>query len=110
MAEKILTLEEKINKKSSDKTVWDTPKESWENISIPEENALGEPHASIWNNKHEFKAGQTYLVPPAVAGDVRDRLRAYAKSCVRVLQPRRDVKSEMEVGGNRPSIRADVTA
>jgi hypothetical protein len=91
------TLQERIDAKHSAKTVWDSPKDRWEYITIPEENPLGEKHASIANNNHVFEAGKTYLVPPEIAEDVKDRLRVYQRACVRVLQPTRDYKAERQV-------------
>lgn len=69
---------------------WQSDKDTWQYISVPAENALGEVHASIGLNQHYFHAGQTYLVPKEVAESVQERLHVYARSCVRILQPRRD--------------------
>jgi len=96
-APKELTLQQKIDAKHNAKTVWDSPKDTWEYITIPAENAIGETHAPVTNNRHKFEAGNTYLVPPAVAEDVRDRLKVYAKASVRVLQPKRDYDAERKV-------------
>ena len=76
---------------------WQTDQSTWEYITIPEDNAIGEKHAAIGNNRHTFEAGKTYLVPPAVAMDVRDRLKAYAKSVVRVMRPNVDVAAQHAV-------------
>lgn len=102
------TLQERIEAKHAAKTVWDTDKKNWEYISIPEENALGEAHCSMGLNQHQFDPGQTYLVPPEVARTLKDRLKVYAKSCVRVLQPKRDYESENQVatGSTNPGQRA----
>lgn len=78
-------------------TAWQTDKETWEYISIPEENALGYKHESIGLNEHKFDAGKTYLVPPEVATYVRERLKVYARSVVRTLQPNRDTVAENAV-------------
>lgn len=92
------TLEQKIAEKRAMKTDWDTDKKDWEYVAIPEENALGEAHVTVsLNGKHFFEPGQTYLVPPAVAVTVKERLKSYAKSCVRILQPNRDIQSERQV-------------
>lgn len=76
---------------------WTTDKSNWEYVSIPAENALGYPHDTISVNRHEFKAGQTYLIPPEVALDVKDRLKVYARATIRTLQPRRDYAAERQV-------------
>jgi hypothetical protein len=91
------TLAERIEAKRMAKTDWDTDKKNWEYISIPAENAIGERHDSVAVNEHVFDAGQTYLVPPAVAASVKERLAVYAKACIRILQPKRDVTSEQQV-------------
>lgn len=95
MAEK--TLQDRIEAKQRMKTDWDTDKSTWEYITIPEEDGLGRVHASVSNNHHVFEAGKTYLVPPVVAADVRERLKLFNRECVRVLQPRRDQRSENQV-------------
>lgn len=66
-------------------------------MSVPAENALGNAHDNISLNRHLFEAGQTYKVPPQVAETVRDRIKVYNRSCVRLLQPRRDYESENAV-------------
>lgn len=91
------TLEQKVLEKKAAKTVWDSDKKDWVNLSIPAENSLGEKHAPISVNGHEFEAGRSYLIPPQVAETVNDILRNYNRSCIRVLQPRRDVTAEMQV-------------
>lgn len=74
-----------------------TDQETWEYVTIPAENALGNAHDNIGLNKETFVAGQTYKVPAPIAAYLKERLREYAKSCVRVLQPKRDYKAEQAV-------------
>lgn len=76
---------------------WDTDKSNWQYLSIPKENALGESHATMELNLHRFDAGNTYFVPKEVADTVNERLAVYARSCVRILQPRRDYAAENAV-------------
>lgn len=85
---------------------------TWEYVTIPKENALGETHATISNNKLQFKAGETYFIPKPIADDVRERLHVYARSCVRTLQPRRDFSAENDAmhGGSARSGGAPVDA
>src|SRR5581483_9126986 len=97
------TLEQKMAEKKAMKTVWDTDKKTWEYISIPAENALGETHATIRLNDREFTAGETYLVPADVATFVKERMHTYNRSCVRVLQPTRDISAERIVNRSGPS-------
>lgn len=82
---------------------WTTSQEGWEYVSIPEEDPLGTKFHSISLNKNYFDAGQTYKVPPPVAMFLRDRIKVYNKSCVRLLQPNVDLKSinEVQTGGAR---------
>lgn len=77
--------------------VWKSDRSTWEYVAIPAENALGERHASIGLNKDNFEPGKTYMVPAKVAEFLRDRLHVYAKSCVRILQPKRDYAAENAV-------------
>lgn len=76
---------------------WTTSQETWEFVTIPEEDPLGTKFHSISLNKQYFDAGKTYKVPPPVAVFLRDRIRVYNKSCVRLLQPNVDMKSISEV-------------
>jgi hypothetical protein len=93
--------------------VFKTPKETWQFVSIPDEDVTGKAHPSIWLNKVEFTAGQTYQVPPAVAEYVKGRLKAFNKSVTRLFSPRVDMEAlnNVSVGttagtapsGDRPS-------
>lgn len=79
---------------------WETEKTSWEYVSIPAENAIGEVHADLsLSGPHTyrlFEHGKTYLVPKPVAETITERLRAYMASRVRVYSPSRDMKSVYE--------------
>lgn len=97
LVEKEVTLQDKIDAKQKQKTVWSTDQKDWVYISIPDENALGEKHDTMGLNTHYFEAGQTYLVPPEVYQTLKERLSVYAKACVRVLQPKRDYAAEKAV-------------
>lgn len=76
---------------------WETPKETWEYITIPKETALGDPHDDLSINQRKFEAGKKYLVPKEVAEFLTERLFIYNKECVRRLQPTRDYASERAV-------------
>lgn len=97
VAERDKTLAELQKEKREQKTEWDTPKDNWEYVAIPQENALGEQHATMGINDKVFEAGKTYHVPPKTAHTLRERLKVYNRSCVRVLQPRRDYDAERAV-------------
>ncbi len=94
---KQMTLDERMAAKAVQKTDWESDQSTWEYITIPEENALGEKHDAMSINSHEFFPGKTYKVPPKIAETLRDRLKVYARACVRVLQPKRDVDAERHV-------------
>lgn len=64
-----------------------------EYVTIPLENIHEELHAPIQVNKKKFFAGNTYLVDKDVAADVKDRLAAYAKAQIRLLQRNPDKKA-----------------
>lgn len=76
---------------------WDTPKETWRYVTVPEEDPLGKGYPNISLNKDVFSAGKTYLVPPQVADYINDRIKVFNRSCVRLLQPNVDLKSIGEV-------------
>lgn len=71
---------------------------SWEYVTVPKEDPLGHAHASMGLNKMQFHPGHTYHLPKIIADFLRERLTVYARSCVRVLQPKRDVSAENAVG------------
>jgi len=43
--------------------VWLSPKETWEYVTVPEEDPLGKGYPDISLNKHVFSAGETYNLP-----------------------------------------------
>lgn len=67
-----------------------TDKSTWEYVPIPQENALGYEHAAMGLNKLVFRPGVTYHVPKKIADFIRERVSAYARSVVRIMQPNRD--------------------
>src|SRR5271154_1678033 len=91
---------------------WDTPEETWQFVTIPDEDFLGKRFPSISLNKFTLQAGQTSKVPAQIAAYFNDRIKVFNKSCVRLLQPNADLKSINEVatgtsapsapGGHRP--------
>lgn len=83
---------------------WKTPKESWQYVTVPEEDATGLKYPPIGLNKIEFKAGETYHVPQAIAAYVTERIKAYNKSVVRLFSPAVDRAAlrEVAVGTTAP--------
>src|SRR5436309_1844040 len=92
-----MSLDTKAEKNTQPIDAWKTAKETWEYVTLPEEDPLGKAFPSISLNKHIFNAGKTYLVPKVVALYVNDRIKVFNKSCVRLLQPNVDMKSLSEV-------------
>lgn len=76
---------------------WKSNKETWQYVTIPDEDPLGKKYPNIGLNAHSFKAAETYLVPPQVAEYIKDRVKVFNRSCVRLLQPNADMKSISEV-------------
>lgn len=83
---------------------WKTPQETWQYVTIPEEDATGLKHPPIGLNKIEFRAGQTYHVPQAIKAYVDERLKAFQKSVVRLFSPQVDrlALREVAVGTTAP--------
>lgn len=76
---------------------WKTPKETWQFVTLPEEDPLGTKFPQISLNKTIFQPGETYQVPPAVAAYVNERIKAFNRSCVRLLQPNVDRLAQQQV-------------
>lgn len=91
---------------------WETPKETWEFVTVPDEDPLGKTFPNISLNKHIFEAGQTYNLPPQVAAYVKDRIKVFNRSCVRLLQPNVDLKAQTDVqnhGSKTPATYVDAS-
>jgi len=83
---------------------WKSDQDKWEFVSIPDEDVLGNPYPSIGLNSHVFEPGKTYKLPSQVADYVKDRLKAYNRSCTRLLSPKRDLDAERRVAtGTAPA-------
>lgn len=70
---------------------------TWEYVTIPKKDLLGYQHADMGLNRMIFRHGETYHLPATIAAFLRDRLEVYARACVRVLQPTRDIEAENAV-------------
>ncbi len=84
---------------------WLSSKETWQFVTIPDEDVTGKSHPSIWLNKMEFQKGQTYQVPPQVAEYVNGRLKAFNRSVTRLFSPMVDriALNDVAVGTTAPS-------
>jgi hypothetical protein len=89
-----------------------TPKETWQYVAIPDEDPTGLKFPSIGLNKIEFRAGETYHLPVAIASFVKERVKAFNRSVTRLFSPQVDRLALNEVavgttasaspGGHRP--------
>lgn len=64
-----------------------TPKETWQYVTLPDEDPLGKKFPKIMLNKEVFEAGQTYNLPTPIATYLKDRIKIFNRSCTRLLQP-----------------------
>lgn len=74
-----------------------TDKSTWVMANVPAEDIIGSKHPSITLNGYTFESGKTYLVPKKVADYINDRVRIFAKSCVRLFRPNLDTDAQMRV-------------
>lgn len=74
-----------------------TDKSTWVMSSIPAEDIVGSAHPSVTLNGYTFEAGKTYLVPKRVADYINDRVKVFAKSCIRLFRPNLDTDAQMRV-------------
>lgn len=77
--------------------VWESPKETWQFVTIPEENSTGRPFPTIGLNKEYFEAGKTYQVPKQIAAYILERIKVHNRSEVRLLQPNADLKALTDI-------------
>jgi hypothetical protein len=65
-------------------------KSEFEYVSIPTKDTRGFSYPDIRLNHLQFKAGEKHFVHPAIAAEIRDRMRAYDESVLRSLLPNQD--------------------
>jgi hypothetical protein len=84
---------------------WKTSKETWQYVTIPDEDVTGKTYPSIWLHKTEFKPAKTYHVPPQVAEYVNGRVKAYNRSVTRLFSPMVDrvALNDVSVGTTSPA-------
>jgi hypothetical protein len=94
-----------LNKPVTNVDPWKTSKETWQYVSIPDEDPTGMAFPTITLNKITFAPGQTYQVPLPVALYVKDRVKAYTKSVTRLFSPVVDrvALREVSVGSTSPA-------
>lgn len=71
-------------------------------VTIPDTDLFDQPHPPIRINSFSFGPG-THWLSNEIAGTVEERLKAYTRANVRVLQPKRDQESERLVEQGRGS-------
>ena len=91
-------------KPSTVQDFFQTPKETWQYVAIPDEDPTGLKFPSIGLNKIEFRAGETYHVPQVIAAYVTERVKAFNKSVTRLFSPQVDRKAlnDVAVGTTAP--------
>lgn len=102
-----MALDKKVdNARPKPVDVWETPQETWEFVTLPDEDPLGKGFPTISLNKDTFEPGKKYLVPPQVASYINERIKVFNRSCVRLLQPNADMKSigEVNVGSAHTNV------
>lgn len=91
----------KVEVKSAQVNAWETPKETWEYVTVPEEDALGKEFPRVTlsgpHTEHAFEAGETYHVPAQVADYVKDRIKVFNRGCVRLIQSNLDTGAQLAV-------------
>lgn len=94
-----------IEKKVISADPWQSPQETWQFVSIPDEDVTGKVYPSIWLNKMEFTSGQTYQVPQVVAEYITGRVKAYNRSVTRLFSPSVDrvALNDVSVGTTAPA-------
>ena len=61
-------------------------------VTVPERDLFDAPHPGVRINMDSFGPG-THLVSPVIAGEIQDRLGAFIKGQMRILQPGQDRKA-----------------
>jgi hypothetical protein len=72
---------------------WKTPKETWQYITVPDEDPAGSRFPNITINKTAYEAGQTYHLPVAVADFVKERIKTFNRSVTRLFNPKADLEA-----------------
>lgn len=72
------------------------PRATHRYVTIPDTDLFDYPHPAIRINQHIFGPG-THHIESELADTVEERLKAYTRSNVRLLQPKRDMDSERVV-------------
>lgn len=91
--------------------VWaSAPKNEWEYVTIPAEDLHGYSHPSIGINHDIFEAGQTYFVPPILAGEIRRIMDRHQIEQIALLQPKRRQKALRDLAGAQGATRVGTAA
>lgn len=67
-------------------------------VTIPALDIFDQKFPTIRISRHEFHAGETYSLEEPLASTVKERIRAWERSNIRLLQPKKDVDSERQTG------------
>jgi hypothetical protein len=74
-------------------------KADWEFVTIPKEDAIGNPHCGVGLNQEHWGPG-THQVPPVIAEFINARLAILDRQTRRILLPRQDEKTVAQMGRN----------
>jgi len=96
---------EKEKKLTTVAELFGTPKETWQYVTIPDEDPTGLKFPSIGLNKIEFQAGHSYQLPAQIAAYVTERVKAFNRSVTRLFSPQVDrlAMNQVAVGTTAPS-------
>ncbi len=104
----------KVSVAQAPSNAWDTPRETWEYVTVPEEDALGKTFPRVTlsgpHTEHAFEAGQTYHIPSQVAEYVKDRIKVFNRGCVRLIQSNLDTKAQLAVAQHGSAAAAGVAS
>lgn len=68
---------------------WETSKDTWQYVTIPELDVYGHPYGNVSINEHVFEAGQKHYVPAEVADEINRILKSHDEYLLHLLQPRK---------------------
>jgi hypothetical protein len=77
---------------------WETDQSNWEYFTCPQTDIFGKAHPGFSLNKHDFRPGQRYLVPPEVAKELNERSQIFNTYTARLLQDTIDYDALRKVG------------
>lgn len=77
-----------------------TDQSTWEWVEVPETDMFDYRMDPVQINRRDFGPGR-HLVPPIIASQIRERLKAKELEDIRVLSPRKQLKALIELAKAR---------